>query len=58
MLTDVVVAMVDSHGFKLDLDSALDDLVTVTSPMSPGYRRQYSLGGGRGIAGGWRGVGV
>lgn len=53
------IAMGDLNGFSLDLESALDDLVTVTSPTSPGYRRQYSLGGSAGGCreGGWEGGG-
>ena len=36
--------MGDLQGLNLDLESALGDLITVTSSVSPGYRRQYSTG--------------
>ena len=36
--------MGDLQGLDLDLESALGDLITATSPVSPGYRRQYSTG--------------
>ncbi|KAK2174541.1 hypothetical protein NP493_795g01016 [Ridgeia piscesae] len=41
--------MGDLQGLNLDLESALGDLITVTSPVSPGYRRQYSTGSTDGV---------
>ena len=54
-----VDSMGDLQGLNLDLESALGDLITATSPVSPGYRRQYSTGsaGGCREEEGWGGGG-